>query len=68
MTDIEIQNLVIEMVDILLEASEEVYEVMKNEISKQAKKAIPQFKNFLKELLEYTDAERKEAGRHEEQS
>lgn len=67
MTDTEIQNLVIEMVDILLEASEKVYEIMKNEISKQAKNAIPQFRNFLKELLEYTDTERKEAGRHEEQ-
>lgn len=66
MKDTEIQNLVIKMVDTLLEASEEVYEVMKKEISKQAKKAIPQFRNFLEELLEYTDAERKEAGRHEE--
>lgn len=66
MKDTEIQNLVIKMVDTLLEASEEVYEVMKKEISKQAKKAIPQFRNFLEELLEYTDAERKEARRHEE--
>ena len=64
MTDIERQKIIIELVDMLMEADNETYNKMKSTMMEW--EVIPQLRNFLKELLKYTDAKRKEAGRYEE--
>lgn len=66
MIDKERQKLVVELVDMLMEADNETYNKMKSTMMEW--EVVPQLRIFLKELLKYTDAERKEAGRHEEQS
>lgn len=58
MTDIERKKNIIELVDVLMEADNETYNKMKSTMMEW--EVIPPLKEFLFELIKYTDGKRKE--------